>query len=311
MRIGIDLGGTTVKAALCREDGTLLHKVSAPTRTGDADGLRADMKMLALSLCEKGGIMPDDVTSIGIGVPGSFDKASCTLRFGTNLGMDNVCFAKAFVPEFTCEIQLDNDANCAALGEATAGAARNARNMIMITLGTGVGGGIVASGKLYTGCNGIAGELGHMVIRQNGEPCNCGRRGCLEAYSSAAALVRFTERALDSGRESILQGKQGLLDAKMVCDAVDAGDALAKEKFDEYCENLSCGLANFVNIFQPERIVIGGGVAGYGEKLMEPLRRLTKPQIFKGLDRNTEIVAAELGNDAGLIGAAMLRDDKL
>lgn len=306
MRIGIDLGGTTVKAALCREDGTLLHKVNAPTRVGDADGLRADMKMLALSLCEKEGITPNEVTSIGIGVPGSFDKASCTLKFGTNLGMDNVCFAKAFLPEFGCAVQLDNDANCAALGEATAGAARDTQNMIMITLGTGVGGGIVVSGKLYTGCNGIAGELGHIVIRQDGEPCNCGRKGCLEAYSSASALIRFTERALDSGRKSLLQEKRGSLNAKMICDAVDAGDTLAKEMFDEYCVNLSCGLANFVNIFQPERIVIGGGVAGYGEKLMEPLRRLTKSQTFQGTERNTEIVAAELGNDAGLVGAAML-----
>lgn len=306
MRIGIDLGGTTVKAALCREDGTLLHKVNAPTRVGDADGLRADMKMLALSLCEKEGITPNEVTSIGIGVPGSFDKASCTLKFGTNLGMDNVCFAKAFLPEFGCAVQLDNDANCAALGEATAGAARDTQNMIMITLGTGVGGGIVVSGKLYTGCNGIAGELGHIVIRQDGEPCNCGRKGCLEAYSSASALIRFTERALDSGRKSLLQEKRGSLNAKMICDAVDAGDTLAKEMFDEYCVNLSCGLANFVNIFQPERIVIGGGVAGYGEKLMEPLRCLTKSQTFQGTERNTEIVAAELGNDAGLVGAAML-----
>ena len=306
MRIGIDLGGTSVKAALCEEDGTLLSKRSTPTRTGDAEGLCADMKLLALALCGERGIAPDSITSIGIGVPGSFDKATCTLKFGTNLGMNNVCFADAFRPDFGCTVQLDNDANCAALGEVTAGAAKGAKNMVMVTLGTGVGGGIIIGGKLYTGCNGIAGEVGHMVIRQGGERCGCGRDGCLEAYASAASFVRFAERALAAGRGSMLQAHAGHLNAKMICDAVDAGDALACELFDEYCVNLSCGLANFINIFQPEAIVLGGGLAGYGEKLLAPLRRLTLPQTFRSDGRNTEIVCASLGNDAGLIGAAML-----
>ena len=306
MRIGIDLGGTTVKAALCAPDGTLLHKQSAPTPTGDAAGLCAAMKQLALGLCAAQGAAPEQITSIGIGVPGSFDKATCTLKFGTNLGMNNVCFADAFRPDFGCTVQLDNDANCAALGEVTAGAAKGAKNMVMVTLGTGVGGGIIIGGKLYTGCNGIAGELGHMVVRQGGERCGCGREGCLEAYASAASFVRFAERALAAGRGSLLQAHAGHLNAKMICDAVDAGDALACELFDEYCVNLSCGLANFINIFQPEAIVLGGGLAGYGEKLLAPLRRLTLPQTFRSDGRNTEIVCASLGNDAGLIGAAML-----
>ena len=306
MRIGIDLGGTTVKAALCAPDGTLLHKQSAPTPTGDAAGLCAAMKQLALGLCAAQGAAPEQITSIGIGVPGSFDKATCTLKFGTNLGMNNVCFADAFQPDFGCTVQLDNDANCAALGEVTAGAAKGAKNMVMVTLGTGVGGGIIIGGKLYTGCNGIAGEVGHMVIRQGGERCGCGREGCLEAYASAASFVRFAERALAAGRGSLLQAHAGHLNAKMICDAVDAGDALACELFDEYCLNLSCGLANFINIFQPEAIVLGGGLAGYGEKLLAPLRRLTLPQTFRSDGRNTEIVCASLGNDAGLIGAAML-----
>lgn len=306
MRIGIDLGGTSVKAALCEEDGTLLGKQSIPTRTGDAPGLCADMKLLALALCGERGISPDKVTSIGIGVPGSFDKETCTLKFGTNLGMNNVCFADAFQPEFACTVQLDNDANCAALGEATAGAAQNARNMLMVTLGTGVGGGIIIDGKLYTGCNGIAGEMGHIVIQRDGEPCNCGRKGCLEAYASASAFVKFAERALAEGRESILSKNAGHLDAKMICDAVDAGDLLARELFDDYCVNLSSGLASYINIFQPECVVLGGGLAGYGEKLLEPLRRLTIPQTFRSDKCNTEIVCASLGNDAGLIGAAML-----
>ena len=144
MRIGIDLGGTSVKAVLCADDGAILIKQGVPTKTGDPDGLRADMKQLALALCASGGVQPDEVESIGIGVPGSYDKPSCTLRFGTNLGMNDVCFAETFQPEFGCAVQLDNDANCAALGEATAGAGKNVKNMLMVTLGTGVGGGIMA-----------------------------------------------------------------------------------------------------------------------------------------------------------------------
>ena len=306
MRIGIDLGGTTVKAALCGEDGALLRRASIPTPTGDADALRAGMKRMALALCAEQSIAPAQVTSIGLGVPGSFEKASCTLRFGTNLGMNDVCFAQTFAPEFTCPVYLDNDANCAALGEAVAGAAKQTKSMLMVTLGTGVGGGIVIGGRLYTGCNGIAGELGHMVIRRGGEPCGCGRRGCLEAYCSAAALVRFAERALDAGRESSLAALPRPLNAKAICDAVDAGDVLARELFAEYCENLSCGLASLIDIFQPEKLVLGGGLAGYGEKLLAPLRRLTEPETFRADGRNTEIVIASLGNDAGLIGAAML-----
>ena len=170
---------------------------------------------------------------------------------------------------------------------------------------TGVGGGIIIDGKLYTGCNSLAGELGHIVIRQGGEPCGCGRRGCLEAYSSAAALVKFAHRALDAGWESSLRENGSNLHAKHICDAVDAGDALACELVETYCDDLACGLSSFINIFQPECIVLGGGLAGYGEKLLTPLRRRIEKETFRG-DTNTELVLASLGNDAGLGGAAML-----
>lgn len=306
MRIGIDLGGTTVKSALCEENGTIVRRAACQTPTGDPGALKRAMCALADELCQTQGVGREEISSIGIGVPGSLDADGCRLLFGTNLDMRDVYFGDAFAPSYSCPVRLGNDANCAALGEATAGAAQGVRHMIMVTLGTGVGGGIVIDGKLYTGCNGIAGELGHIVIRHGGEPCNCGRRGCLETYASAASLVKFAERALDNGRDSILMKNHGRLNAKMICDAVDAGDALAKELFDEYCVNLACGLADFINIFQPDSIVLGGGLAGYGEKLLAPLRRLTEPETFRAEGRNTRIVCASLGNDAGLIGAAML-----
>ncbi len=310
MRIGIDLGGTNTVVCLCDDSGRMLGKDSLPTRTGDPAQMKADMKQLALGLCKGQAVKPEDIVQIGIGVPGSFEKSTATLRFGTNLGMNNVCFAEAFRPEFTCPVRLDNDANCAALGEVIAGAGKGCQNAVMVTLGTGVGGGIVVGGKLYGGANDMAGEIGHMVVAVGGLPCNCGRRGCLEAYASATGMIRLATMALEDGEDSVLRGKMaangGKLTAKMVCDACDGGDKVAARVFQDYCMYLGSGLASLVNILQPEIIIIGGGVAGYGEKLLQPLREIVAKESFKGVSRSAEIVRAALGNDAGLIGAAML-----
>lgn len=312
MRIGIDLGGTNTVVGLCAADGALLCKQSTPTRKGDPAGLRADMHRLAVAVCAQIGTQPDTVTQIGIGVPGTFDKTTATLLFGTNLGMNDVCFADAFAPDFACPVKLDNDANCAALGEALHGAGMGSGNAVMVTLGTGVGGGVVIGGRLYTGANDVAGEIGHMVVARGGLSCNCGRHGCLEAYASATGMIRLTRMALenDTDKRSLLHARiaenDGRLTAKMVCDARDDGDALADRVFDDYCGYLGCGLVNLVNIFQPDTIILGGGLAGYGEALLTPLRRQIEAESFKGVRVNTRLVLAALGNDAGIIGAAML-----
>ena len=308
MKIGIDLGGTNLVVALCQENGEIVNKLSVPTKTGDPEGVKADMKMLAKKVCDDRGISYRHVTSIGLGVPGSFVKETCTFEFATNLQMRNVCFSDTFKPDFDVPVYIDNDGNCAALGEALRGA--GTRNVVMVTLGTGVGGGLVIDGKLYTGSNNIAGEIGHMVIVVGGEQCNCGRRGCLERYCAATAMIRMANEALDgSAEESSLREvreQSGKLTAKDICDARDAGDALSDRIFDKYCDYLACGLANLINILQPDCIVIGGGVSGYGEKLLAPLREKTAAEHFKVGDKVTPIMAATLGNDAGLIGAAML-----
>lgn len=310
MRIGIDLGGTNLAAALCREDGSIVAKAPVPTKIGDADGLRADMKMLAKRLCEENGVPYEQVTDIGIGVPGAFVKETCTCVFATNLNIRNVCFSEAFRPEFAALVHLDNDANCAALGEAKAGAGMGARNVIMVTLGTGVGGGIVINGELYTGTNNIAGEIGHMVVEVGGDLCNCGRRGCLERYCSASGMIRMAGEALDASEEEsslrAVREQNGKLTAKDICDARDGGDALADRVFQKYCDYLACGLTNLINILQPDCIALGGGVAGYGEKLLAPLRERVGGEQFKVGEQTTPIVLATLGNDAGLIGAALL-----
>lgn len=307
MRIGIDLGGSHTALALCNDDGTIIRKISEKTQLGNKEALCKAMKALALQICSEENISHAEIIQIGIGVPGSFESETCTLLFGTNLGVSDVCFANVFKPEFCCPVKLNNDANCAALGETLHGAAKGVNHMLMITLGTGVGGGIVIDKKIYTGFNEIAGELGHMVIQKDGELCGCGRKGCLEAYTSAYHFVRLTKRELDKGEKSCLTAQKDSLNAKMICDAVDSKDSLAVRMFDEYCDNLSCGLANFMNIFQPECITIGGGLAGYGEKLLIPLRkRLEKEEVFRIKQKNTLLKTAVLGNDAGLIGAAML-----
>lgn len=310
MKIGVDLGGTNTVVGLCTDSGELLCKHSTPTRTGDVDGLQADMNRLARSVCEDQGVKPGEVSQIGIGVPGSFDKSTCTLTFGTNLGMNDVAFGHIFAPEFICPVYLDNDANCAALGEYIGGAGRDVHNMVMITLGTGLGGGLILDGKLYTGKNGIAGEIGHMVVEYNGAQCNCGRRGCWETYASATGMIRLAREALEHGGDSLLRAMAaengGRLMAKMVCDARDAGDVLADTVFQKYVGYLACGINNMIAILQPEKVVVGGGLAGYGEKMITPVRALVERELMQANCKQAEVVLAELGNDAGIIGAAML-----
>ena len=303
---GVDLGGTTVKIAYFNETGKMLSKWEIPTVTDNGGAqILPDIAASIAAFRKEHQISDTDLLGVGIGVPGAVSKG--VVNRCVNLGWGVVPIEEELSRLTGLPAKASNDANVAALGEYWMGGGQGSENVVFITLGTGVGGGIIIGGQLYTGCNGIAGELGHIVIRQNGEPCNCGRKGCLEAYCSAASFVRFAERALDTGRKSVLAVHKGQLNAKMICDAVDADDTLAKELFDEYCVNLANGLASFINLFQPEYIVLGGGLAGYGEKLLEPLRRLTLPQTFHGEDKDTEIVIASLGNDAGLIGAAMLQ----
>lgn len=308
MRLGIDLGGTNTVAALCTSDGQIVGKRSTPTCTGDPDGLRNSMRTLCTALCDEYHIAHSDIEHIGIGLPGTIVKSTCTLTFGTNLGMSNVCFADSFRPDFDCPVVIDNDANCAALGEFTSGAGKGSRNLLMVTLGTGVGGGIIVDGQLYTGRDDIAGEIGHMVIQANGRPCNCGRQGCLETYASATGLILSARQAMEQTSDTILHKltQNTPLTAKIVCDACDAGDLIAQQVFDQYCDALACGLTNLVNMFQPDVIVLGGGVAGYGEKLLEPVRMRVHRDQLKVSSTGTPIVGAILGNDAGLIGAAQL-----
>lgn len=315
-RIGIDLGGTNIAVGLVDEEYNLVLKRSTPTKAAErsAEEIAADMAALCLRVCEEKGISINEIANIGVATPGIADCETGTVVYSCNLPFRKFPLAKAIADGLGLPAQrvtLANDANAAAWGEAVAGAAKGSSNSIMITLGTGVGGGIIIDNKIYTGFNFAGGELGHIVLEIDGAQCGCGRRGCWEAYSSATALVRMTKEKLAEceaqGRETIMS-KAERISGRTACEAMRAGDAAGKEVYDKYVKYLAAGLANIINIFQPEIISLGGGVSGEGQSLIDALEPLVRGEQYgQGLvDKLTELRIAKLGNDAGIIGAAAL-----
>lgn len=308
---GIDLGGTSIKAGLVTDQGKIISKKSIPTR-GERQhrDVVLDMAYLVKDLISDAGFSWDDVHSVGIGSPGSIDPEGGIVRFAANFAdftrVPMVDIMKEVVP---IAVYLDNDANVAALGESMFGAGKGSKNCIAITLGTGLGGGVIIDGKIFSGAYYGGGELGHQVIVADGVPCTCGRKGCWEAYSSATGLIRMGKEHASEDPDSMLNqmedGNLALLNAKDVFDAADAGDKAANKAVSEYYHYLAIGLANTINAFQPEYLILGGGPSARGQKLLDPVMKELKGQIFGG-DLRTHVVTAELGNDAGIIGAAML-----
>ena len=308
--IGIDLGGTNIAAGLVNEEKKLVAKKSVPTLgKRPAEEIIRDMAQLALSLIRENELSEREVSAIGIGCPGTVDPHTGEIIFTPNLPFRRTNVREAFREYTSIPVYCGNDADAAALGEAYAGAAAGCSSAVMITLGTGVGGGVIIDKHIVSGFNGAGGELGHMVIVKDGEPCNCGRRGCWEAYSSATGLIRMTKAAMEKHPESALwkfAPSLGEVNGRTAFDGLRAGDPAAKEVVDEYVSYLATGLTNIINIFQPEVILLGGGVAKEGQFLID----LLLPQIDReryGKDvAKTQIKPAMLGNDAGIIGAAML-----
>ena len=297
VRIGIDIGGTDTKIGLVDVHHKLIDSVCIPTGTDrPAEDVIRDIGGQALDLLEKNGIAMDQCTGVGVGVPGTVDRKNGIVRYSNNIRWEEVPLAEKMGYYLPIPVEIANDADCAALGETLAGAGRECSDVVMITLGTGVGGGIVLDGETYEG-KGIGGsELGHMVIVEDGEPCTCGRRGCLEAYVSATALKRDARRV--SGLD---------LEPEEIFDLAEEGDTLIKVVVDAYIRRLGLGIVNIVNIFRPQLVLLGGGISKQGETLLVPLREIVKKECFGGEKGDVpEIEAAELGNDAGMIGAAGL-----
>lgn len=311
--IGVDVGGTNIACGIVDDNCNIIARSKVKTNEqGKAEysEVLEKIKSAVRIACDEAEISVSAAHSIGIGCPGTCNSDSGVVEYSNNLGFLNVPLRKDVEDEFKIPVYLDNDANAAAFGEFVAGAAKGANSTVVITLGTGVGSGIVIDGKLYRGANFAGGEIGHTVIVVDGAPCTCGRKGCFEAYSSATGLVRMTTQAVEQNPESIMARmihEDGKVSARTAYKAMKEGDAIAKEVTEQYVKYLSCGIANVINTFQPDILCIGGGVCNEGDTLLAPLKAAVKEQIYsKRSAKNTDIVICSLGNEAGIIGAAML-----
>ena len=315
--IGVDLGGTNIAIGLCDEDLKIIDKGSVPTGADrDGDSIVKDMADLAAKIIERNGLTIADIEYVGIATPGIANSKTGVVEYSCNLPFVNFPLAgtfKKYLP--VSRVLIENDANAAALAEALSGAAKGTKNSLMITLGTGVGGGIIIDGHVYSGGLNCAGaELGHIVIVAGGRQCGCGRRGCWEAYSSATALTNMTKEKM---RELELKGipsllfdeaeREGKVSARTAFNAMRGGDEYGKKLVDEYIEYLAVGVANMINVFQPEVISIGGGVSNEKSFLTDPLNKIVdKEQYTRNNEVKCKVVTAALGNDAGIVGAAGL-----
>lgn len=316
--IGIDLGGTNIAAGVVDENHKIIKKMSVPTGAArPADVITADIAKLCVDVAAAASLSIDDIEYIGIATPGS---AKCDT--GEILYANNLPFVKYNMAEKLSEmlgknkkVYIENDANAAAKAESVAGAAKGSDISVMITLGTGVGGGIIINGKVYCGFNFAGAELGHIVIEKGGRECSCGRKGCWETYSSATGLIRTTREKLEECRaegrktvmEEIIGGDLSRVSGRTAFTALRKGDKVASEVVEEYVSYLVCGLVNIINIFQPNVLSIGGGISGEGDYLLNMLYDKVFAETYsRGDTPQCVLKIAELGNDAGIIGAAAL-----
>lgn len=307
--IGIDVGGTNLKAGLVREDGQILAVERTPLAFENPEQFARTLAQLGQSVLHQAGIPASDVVSAGIGIPGAV--AGGDILYTCNIPLRDVPLSRLFRQHLDVPVLLENDANCAAVGEWLCGAGRGTQQFIVVTLGTGVGGGLILNGKLCSG-SGMVGEVGHMVIQHGGAPCNCGRRGCWEAYASATGLIRMTREAMEAHPESLLHtvaAQSGCVEGRTAFDAAVQRDETALALCRDYVSYLAAGVTNLINILQPEAVAIGGGVAAAPDGLLlTPLREIVERECYpRHTGQIPRIVRAELGNDAGIIGAALLK----
>lgn len=309
--VGIDLGGTNIVAGVVDEEYNIIAKASTKTNCPRPEKeIADDMAKMAIQAVANAKLSMDDIEWIGVGTPGIANSATGIIEYSNNLGFKNTPMVKYIQETIDKPVFIENDANAAAYGEYVAGAAKGAKNAVCITLGTGVGGGIIIDGKIYAGSNFAGAEIGHTVIEVDGPQCSCGRKGCFEVFSSATGLIRMSKEAMAEHPESIMNKmaeEKGKVTARTSFDAMRAGDAVAKEVVDKYIKYLAAGITNTINIFQPDVLCIGGGVCNEGDPLLLPVKALVAEEVYtRNSEKNTEIVIAKLGNDAGIIGAAFL-----
>jgi glucokinase len=313
-RIGIDIGGTNSKIGIVDEDGNIIFKSVMKTQNArSADVIVDEIGKNCCSLIKESKVSVGDIISIGVGAPGTPDKKNGIQVYANNIRFDNTDIRGILRKYIDKDIYVDNDANCAALAESVVGSCKGTKYSMTITLGTGVGSGAVLDGKLYSGFNYGAPELGHMVILVGGRLCTCGRRGCWEQYSSAPALIIDTREAIINNKntimEQLVESDLTKIDARTAFKAMRLGDGAAAEVVDVYIYRLAQGLANVINAFQPEVIALGGGVSNEGKVLLDKLDPIVGQEIYtKRIVKNCRLALATAGNDAGMIGAAMLNE---
>lgn len=316
--LGIDLGGTNIAAGVVNDNYEIIKKKSTPTLANrDGKLIIKDMAELCRSIIAECGLTLDDIAYAGIATPGTANSETGIVEYANNLPFKDFPIADLLKEYLGIKkVYIENDANAAAKAEAIAGAAKGAKYSVMITLGTGLGGGIVLNGQVYSGFNHAGAELGHIVIQKDGKQCTCGRRGCWETYSSATGLANMTRehliKARQEGRKTIIEdmigGNLDNCNARVSFSAMKQGDQVGKEIVDEYISYLASGIATIINIFQPNVLSIGGGVCGEKDYLLKPLKEAVFAQTYTKGDaaKQTQIKIAELGNDAGIVGAAVL-----
>lgn len=308
--VGIDLGGTNIAAAVVDEYGVIYGRAKTKRNASRSyNEIFDDMAECAKNAAKESGLnFEEDIEAVGIGCPGAINTDDGIVEFSNNLGFYDVPIVEYMQKALLKKIYVENDANAAAWGEFLAGCGKGTNNMVMITLGTGVGSGIVENGRLIRGVYGKGAEIGHMVLELNGEKCTCGRKGCFEAYASATALINQTKKAMKENHDSemwkVCNGKLSNVDGKTAFKTKDKG---AKQVVKNYLDYLAEGIVNIVNIFQPEIVCVGGGVSHEGEKILAPVKKMIKNKSFARFGKEqSKVCLATLGNDAGIIGAALL-----
>lgn len=308
MYIGIDLGGTNIAIGIVNDKGEVLKKDSVPTLLPrDYKEIVKDMAALINKIISEMGISQEEIEGIGMGCPGTVDSENGVITYANNLNMHNVPIAEEMRKYFDKPISVINDANAAAYGEYIVNG-DNVDSFVFITLGTGVGGGIVLNKKIYSGFNSAGAELGHITLVHGGEPCNCGNVGCWEAYASVTALIEQTQKAMSENPDSLmheLSKKEGKVSGRTSFDAAKMGDVVGKQVVDKYIEYVSSGLVSIINIFQPEKLVIGGGISKEGDYLLDPIKEYSFSHEYNKYMKKVDISIATLFNDAGIIGAAL------
>lgn len=315
--LGVDIGGTSVKIALCDGTGRILRSSSFRTQASERSSEEIVLLIVEHSreLSRDEGIQPHEIAGMGIGSPGSINVQKGEVIFAGNLPFKNFPLKASLEKELGMAVVLGNDANVAALAEHLLGAGRGSSFSMTITIGTGIGSGIIIDGNIYAGANGAGCECGHMVIHRGGEACSCGRRGCFEAYASAPALIRRTKERVEQYPDSLLAGQAHQsrhIGGRTAFQAAAMGCPVAKNLLNDYFEDLAIGLGNLANCFFPERMILGGGISQEGEAFKEALQPLFEKELFKaeGLPQ-PQLYLAELGNRAGVIGAALMAEKAL